>query len=71
MLAQSYKTLLHYGRWAHFGNYMNGKKIVFDWAAKICAGGTYKIVSVIRHWVVNYANRNMPLWLRNFKLEGY
>lgn len=50
---------------------MNGKKIVFDWAAKICAVGIYKIVPIIKHWVVNYANRNMPLWLRSFQLEGY
>lgn len=49
---------------------MDGKTIVFDWAAKISAVGIYKIVSGIKHWLVNYANRNMLLWLRNLRTKG-
>lgn len=49
---------------------MDGKTIVFDWAAKISAVGIYKIVSGIKHWLVNYANRNMLLWLRNLRIKG-
>lgn len=60
-LAQLYMALLYYSRWAYLGNYMDGKKTVLDLVAKICVLGICTIVSIIKHWVVNYTNRNMSL----------